>query len=65
MTEEQREFVRYSPAEMSEFAEEAEEELNELVVKSVMDVAKWFEKWYLKVGHRRLGRILVRIAKEG
>jgi hypothetical protein len=28
------------------------------------DVAKWWGNWYLKAGHKRLGRLLVQVAKE-
>lgn len=32
--------------------------------KAVRLVAEWWVKWYMKAGHKRLGRILVKIAKE-
>ena len=28
------------------------------------DVAAWWNRWYLKAGHKRLGRTLVEIAKK-
>ena len=32
--------------------------------QGVDDIARWWSKWFLKAGHKRLGRILVGIAKE-
>jgi hypothetical protein len=29
------------------------------------DIAVWWSRWYLKAGHKRLGRALVEIAKRG
>jgi hypothetical protein len=29
-----------------------------------IDVAKWWAAWYLKAGHKRLGRLLVELAKQ-
>ena len=30
---------------------------------SARDVINWWTKWYLKTGHKRLGRILIAIGK--
>ena len=50
-------------AEMDAAAVEAEKELSTLDQAAVEIVAAWWAKWYLKAGHKRLGRLLVKIAK--
>jgi len=50
--------------EMDQAAEEAGEELQQHFNEwSAQDLAGWWMKWYLKAGHKRLGRILVKIGK--
>jgi len=51
-------------AKMDAAAQEAEKDLSTVDRATVQAVAKWWLKWYLKAGHKRLGRIMVRIAKE-
>ena len=51
-------------AEMDAAAQEAEKDLSTLDRASVQAVAAWWLKWYMKSGHKRLGRIMVKIAKE-
>lgn len=29
------------------------------------DVAQWWKKWYMKAGHKRLGRVLVQLSSKG
>ncbi len=52
-------------AEMDVAAGEAEKELATLDQAAVETIAAWWSKWYMTAGHKRLGRILVRIAKSG
>jgi hypothetical protein len=52
-------------AEMDAAARKAEEELATLDQATVETIAAWWLKWYLTAGHKRLGRLLVRIAKSG
>ena len=52
-------------AEMDAAAEEAERDLSTLDQATVERIAAWWLKWYMTAGHKRLGRILVRIAKAG
>jgi hypothetical protein len=50
--------------QMDEAAREAEGELQgKLTQWSAMDLINWWGRWYLKAGHKRLGRALVRIGK--
>jgi len=49
---------------MDKAAEEAAKELETLDVEAVRVVAGWWKKWYLKAGHKRLGRLLVRKLQE-
>jgi hypothetical protein len=51
-------------AKMDEAAAEAEKDLATLDQKAVEAVAAWWLKWYLKAGHKRLGRIMVRLTKK-
>lgn len=50
-----------------QFDEAAEKALAELREQfetwSARDLATWWARWYLKAGHKRLGRILVAQAK--
>lgn len=47
---------------------EADAALEELVKHldewNARDVIKWWANWYMKAGHKRLGRKLVQISKE-
>jgi len=49
---------------MDAAAREAEKELRELPEDAVRKVAAWWKKWYLKAGHKRLGRLLLTYARE-
>jgi|HubBroStandDraft_1064217.scaffolds.fasta_scaffold223329_2 hypothetical protein len=51
--------------EMDNAAEEAHKELIEHLNEwNARAVANWWAKWYLKAGHKRLGRLLVEVAKQ-
>ncbi len=52
-------------AKMDAAAEEAEKDLGTLDRAAVETIAAWWLKWYMTAGHKRLGRLLVRIAKSG
>ncbi|NLE64395.1 MAG: hypothetical protein GX606_00550 [Elusimicrobia bacterium] len=46
--------------QMDEAAAAAEAELNKNYINwTASDVVAWWSVWYLKAGHKRLGRILV------
>lgn len=46
--------------QMDEAAEQAALELVEAIDRwTAHDVVGWWSKWYLKAGHKRLGRILL------
>jgi hypothetical protein len=50
--------------QMDEAAEQALEEIREKRADwSADDLIQWWARWYLKAGHKRLGRILVAISK--
>lgn len=50
--------------EMDEAAEEAKRELMTNVDHwSARALASWWAKWYLRAGHKRLGRLLLELAK--
>jgi hypothetical protein len=53
--------------EMDKAALEAEKELRQKLETSsatALYVAEWWSKWYMQAGHKRLGRLMVKIAKE-
>jgi hypothetical protein len=52
-------------AKMDAAAEEAEKDLATLDQAAVETIAAWWLKWYMTAGHKRLGRLLVKIAKSG
>ena len=41
--------------------EELERQLNDWRAK---DVALWWKRWYMKAGHKRLGRVLVDLSRK-
>jgi len=50
--------------QMDEAAALAKAEIDQnLTIWSAKDIVAWWSKWYLKTGHKRLGRILVSIGK--
>ena len=51
-------------AEMDASAKEAEKDLATLDQAAVQTIAGWWSKWYLKAGHKRLGRIMVKLSKK-
>ncbi len=51
-------------AEMDAAAGEAEKDLASLDQAAVEKIAAWWAKWYMKAGHKRLGRIMVKLAKK-
>jgi hypothetical protein len=51
-------------AEMDAAAVEAEKDLATLDQAAVKTVAAWWSKWFLKAGHKRLGRLMVKIANK-
>ena len=51
-------------AKMDEAAEEAEKDLVSIDQKAVEALAAWWLKWYMTAGHKRLGRIMVKVAKK-
>ena len=57
-------FDEAQAAQMDEAAQKALGELRENVdTWTARDLIKWWAGWYLKAGHKRLGRILVGISK--
>ena len=50
-------------AEMDKAAQEAEKELKAMSQHITVPIARWWQKHYLKAGHKRLGRIMVAHAK--
>ena len=50
--------------EMEDAADAAIEELVEHLDEwTAKDVAKWWANWYMKAGHKRLGRRLVEVSR--
>lgn len=54
---------QYDPEAMDAAAKEAEQDLENLEAGAVKSLADWWAKHYLKAGHKRLGRLMVSIAK--
>jgi hypothetical protein len=51
--------------EMDQAAGEAKKELlANLDEWKARDLVKWWANWYLKAGHKRLGRLLVELSKK-
>ncbi len=49
--------------QMDEAAKDARKELvSNLESWSAKEVAGWWKNWYMRAGHRRLGRLLVELA---
>ena len=52
--------------DMNNAATQASEDLNSLLdedAESINRVAVWYAKWYMRAGHKRLGRILADIGR--
>ena len=50
---------------MDESAAQAKEEIEKNFKNwSAQDIVTWWSSWYLKAGHKRLGRILVALGKK-
>ena len=50
--------------QMDEAAAQAQTELEQNIENlSTRDMISWWSKWYMKTGHKRLGRILVAMGK--
>ena len=50
-------------ADMDSAAIEAQNDLTEMIDHDALEqshIVEWWEKWYKKAGHKRLGRILVK-----
>ena len=58
----------FDPQAMDNAATEAENELAEMteleLEPGINAMIQWWYKWFMKAGHKRLGRILVSQAKE-
>jgi hypothetical protein len=50
-------------AKMDAAAAEAEKDLGSLDRAAIEAIAAWWLKWYMTAGHKRLGRIMVKVAK--
>lgn len=53
-----------TPAEMDAAAAEAENDLANLPDEAVNPMAAWWGRWFMKAGHKRLGRVLTAIDRE-
>ena len=62
----------FNPAEMDKAAEEAKAEMSQMLkglegddagMNAMLGVLNWWHKYYLKAGHRHLGRIVVSVYK--
>ena len=60
----------WDPVAADNAAAEAEQELNQMMIdekisqKDLDLITDWWYRWFIKAGHKRLGRILVSYAKE-
>ena len=52
-------FTAYTLEEMNQFQADAFVELTKLDPKAVETLATWWKAWYMKAGHKRLGRALM------
>jgi hypothetical protein len=53
-----------SPEQMDKEAEEAEKVLRSMPHTTTIPIARWWKEHYIKAGHKRLGRLMVSLAKE-
>ena len=61
-------FTEEDKQAMDSAATDAEQALDELLTQdepaTAQDLVDWWYSWYMKAGHKRLGRLLVQVAKE-
>jgi hypothetical protein len=51
--------------DMDEAAKQARIELeNSIGIWTATELANWWSKWFLKAGHKRLGRMLISVSKD-
>jgi len=55
---------KFDPQAMDNAAAEAENDLLNVDEQALVKVANWWRKWYMKAGHKRLGRILLQYAEK-
>ena len=54
---------KVTPEQMDAAAREAQNDFSDMVDHEMLEnshIVEWWEKWYKKAGHKRLGRILVK-----
>ena len=56
-------FTEEDREKMDKAAEEADKDLQAIPEDHVVSVATWWKKWYMKAGHKRLARILLKETK--
>ena len=58
--------MSFSEADKKAMDDAAIEAANDLSVsdEALAEVANWWNKWYLKAGHKRLARVLLQHAKK-
>lgn len=55
-------YEQLSPEQMDGYAKEAGDELLVMCEEgSIPELADWWRRWYMKAGHKRLARLLMRI----
>lgn len=54
----------YDKVAMDAAAVAAEEKLRKMPLEEILPMAKWFKENFMTAGHKRLGRIVVKLAKE-
>lgn len=57
-------FTEEDKQAMDDAAIDAENDLNNYPDEVVLPMVEWWNKHFMKAGHKRLGRILIGIAKE-
>jgi hypothetical protein len=59
--------MAFDVSAMNQAAEEAENELRVKMdkgeIKTAQDVLQFHQRWYMKAGHKRLGRLYCKLAK--
>ena len=56
-------FPKYTLQDMEDMSVSANEELDTFTISETSRVSDWWKSWYLKVGHKRLGRALIKKSK--
>lgn len=65
LTEKMDEAAVLAQAELDRMARMASKSSNKCQQKALAAIADWWQRWYVHAGHKRLGRMVLKLRTEG